>query len=310
MIDRTDRIITFPWMGKGYSEMIKQSLESLGLNIQLPPKTTRRTINLGVKNSSEMMCYPYKVSLGNFIEALEEGANTLIMYDSRGQCRLRHYHKIQEFTLKNLGYDGFEMLGISGINLIKTLRKISGKSRLEILSKLYYKFPKELKVYDDEKTNWSNKEPNIGIIGEVFCACDETINYGIKDKIKYYGANPFNTVTLTDFFGNHILGKKFIPFIKDNKYEKQADKYLNGKLGGHGYENICNLLEIIDKGINGVIHLLPLTCMPETTVEPFINHICRESNIPLLRIPIDENNSEANLNTRLETFIDLIKMRK
>ncbi len=81
-------------------------------------------------------------------------------------------------------------------------------------------------------------------------------------------------------------------------------------MGGHGYENIYHLLELIEKRIDGILHLLPLTCMPETTVEPFINYICREQNIPLLRIPIDENNSEANLNTRLETFVDLIKMRK
>lgn len=312
MINRADRIITFPWMGKEYNNMMKQSLENLGINVQLPPKTTRSAIELGVKNSSEMMCYPYKVTLGNFIEALDNGANTLIMYDSKGQCRLRHYYKIQEFTLKNLGYNNFEMYGISGTNLVKTLKKFSGKSRIKILFEIYHNFPKKLKAYDKRKTRWSNKKPNIGIIGEIFCACDELMNYGIENKIKSYGANPFSTVTLTDFFGEHILFKKFIPFIKDpkKKYKKQAEKYLNGKLGGHGYENLYNLLEIIDRGIDGVLHLLPLTCMPETTVEPFINHICRENNVPLLRIPIDENNSEANLETRLETFIELIKMRK
>jgi len=49
------RIISYPWIGKKYSQMLKQSLENLGLKVQLPPKTTRKTINLGVKNSSEMM---------------------------------------------------------------------------------------------------------------------------------------------------------------------------------------------------------------------------------------------------------------
>ena len=306
-----DRIISFPWMGKDYSKMIKQSLENLGLDVQLPPKTTAKTINLGVKNSSEMMCFPYKVTLGNLIESLEDGANTLLMWDSRGQCRLRHYHKIQEFTLRNLGFDNFEMYGVCGMNMAKTLKRLSGKSRLEVLLELYYKFPKRLKEYDAKKTHWSKDKLNIGIIGEIFSCCDESINYGIEDKIKSYGANPFNTVTLTSFVGDNVFGKKFIPLIRDKiKYKKEADKYLNGKLGGHGYENIYHLLELIEKGIDGVLHLLPLTCMPETTVEPFINYICRENNIPLLRIPIDENNSEANLNTRLETFVDLIKMRK
>ncbi|MHC5161326.1 MAG: 2-hydroxyacyl-CoA dehydratase, partial [Planctomycetota bacterium] len=89
----------------------------------------------------------------------------------------------------------------------------------------------------------------------------------------------------------------------------EAQKYLNGTLGGHGLENISHLLELVDKNIGGVIHLLPMSCMPETSIEPFVNTICRDSNTPLLRIPIDENTAEANLETRLETFVELIKMR-
>ena len=88
-----------------------------------------------------------------------------------------------------------------------------------------------------------------------------------------------------------------------------AEKYFNGTLGGHGKQNIANLLELVDKNIGGVIHLLPMSCMPETSIEPFVNAICRDSNTPLLRIPIDENTAEANLETRLETFVELIKMR-
>lgn len=311
MEEKMKRIISYPRMGKEYTELIKQSLENLGLNVQLPPKTTRKTINLGVRNSSEMMCFPYKVTLGNFIEALENGANTLLMYDTQGQCRLRHYYKIQKFTLNNLGYNNFEMYGVNGENLVKTLRKLSGKSRMNVMKEIYYNFPKKLKEHDETKNHWSDEKPNIGIIGEIFSAIDETINYGIEKKIKSYGANPFNTVVLGDFLGETIF-KKLNPFRKDEKkrYKKQASKYLNGKLGGHGYENIYHLLELIDKKIDGVIHVEPLTCAPEVTIEPIINHLCRKNNLPLLRIPIDENNSEANLETRIETFCELIKMRK
>ena len=86
--------------------------------------------------------------------------------------------------------------------------------------------------------------------------------------------------------------------------------HLNGSLGGHGRENISHLLELVDNHIGGVIHLLPMSCMPETSIEPFVTAICRQHNTPLLRIPIDENTAEANLDTRLETFIELIKMRE
>ena len=137
-MERKDRVVTFPWMGQKYPMLLKESLESMGLNVQLPPKTTERTIKLGVKHSAEMFCFPYKVTLGNFIEALENGANTLFMYDNRGECRLRHYYKIHEFTLRNLGYE-FEMYGVSFKNMIGILRKLTGKSFLEIGTQ-FYKF--------------------------------------------------------------------------------------------------------------------------------------------------------------------------
>jgi len=307
-----DRIISYPWIGKKYSNIIKQSLENLGLDVQLPPKTTSKTINIGVKNSSEMMCFPYKVTLGNLVEALEEGANTLLMWDSGGECRLRHYHKLQEFTLRKMEFDDFEMYGVSGKNVHGVLKKLSRRSSIKVLSEIYYNLPKRLKKYDHEKTNWSEDKPNIGIIGEIFCSCDEIINYGVEDKIRSYGANAFNSVTLTDFIGENVFGRERIQFGRGKKagFKKEANKYLNGTLGGHGYENICNLLELIDNNVDGIVHLLPLTCMPEVTVEPFISHICEENKVPLLRIPIDENNSEANLNTRLETFVELIKMKR
>ena len=304
------RIISLPRMGKQYTELLKSSLENLGLNIQLPPKTTRKTINLGVKNSAEMQCFPYKVTLGSFIESLDNGADTLFMYDTQGPCRFRHYYKLQELALRNLGYD-FEIYGINGGNLIKTLKKLSGKSSIKIMKEVYFNFPKKLKECD-KRIQWSDEKPNIGIIGELFCSMDETTNYGIENKIKSYGANPFNTVTLSDFFGGDISLKKFIPFRKDErkKHKIEASKYLNGELGGHGYENIYNLLGLVDKKVDGIIHIEPLTCAPEVMVEPIINHICKDNHIPLLRIPIDENNSEANLETRIETFCESIKMRK
>jgi predicted nucleotide-binding protein (sugar kinase/HSP70/actin superfamily) len=112
---------------------------------------------------------------------------------------------------------------------------------------------------------------------------------------------------LSSFIKESFLRK--IHWPSKNKYKKAAENYLNGELGGHGRQNIAHLLELVDNNIGGVIHLLPMSCMPETSIEPFVNEICRDSNTPLLRIPIDENTAEANLETRLETFVELIKMR-
>lgn len=300
------RTVTLPWMGKQYIQLLARALTNLGVNVQLPPKTTDKTIQLGVRNTAEMVCFPLKPTLGNFIEALDEGADTLLMYDSGGQCRLRHYWKIQEFTLRNMGYH-FEMYNVNFKNILPVIRKISGASYTAITAELVRLY-RRIKRIDAAKTAFDTDRPNIGIIGEIFTCCDERINYGIERKIEKLGGKPVNTVTLSSFIKDSFVEKTHWPSRK-KKYDKMAAQYLNGTLGGHGRENIAGLLELIDRNIGGVIHLLPMSCMPETSVEPFISEICREHNVPLLRIPIDENTAEANLVTRLETFIELIKMR-
>lgn len=301
------RTVTIPWIGKAYTELLAESLDALGLNVQLPPATTDRTIQIGVRNTAEMVCFPLKPTLGNYIEALDNGADTLLMYDSGGQCRLRHYGKIQEFTLRQMGYE-FEMYNVNFRNVLPVLKKLGGASYAQILRELFH-FYGRLKRTDKVKEAWSDGRPNIGIIGEIFTCCDERINYGIESNIHELGCKPVNTVTLSSFIRESFLQKIHCP-SKTSRYDKQAKTYLNGDLGGHGRENISHLLELVDKKVGGVIHLLPMSCMPETSIEPFVTTICRNNDTPLLRIPIDENTAEANLATRLETFIELIKMRE
>lgn len=308
MLTRQSRNVTIPWMGKAYTELLAKSLVDLGVNVQLPPRTTEKTVQLGVRNTAEMVCFPLKPTLGNFIEALDNGANTLLMYDSQGQCRLRQYWKIQEFTLRSIGHD-FEMYNINFGNILPVLQKLGGASYARIVRELFRYYARVKKV-DEKKERWSQRKPNIGIIGEIFTCCDERINYGIENKIYKLGAKPVNTVTLSSFIRESFFRKIHWPTRNRKRYDKEAEKYFNGDLGGHGRENISHLLELVNNNIGGVIHLLPMSCMPETSIEPFVTAICRESNTPLLRIPIDENTAEANLETRLETFVELIKMRE
>ena len=96
---------------------------------------------------------------------------------------------------------------------------------------------------------------------------------------------------------------------KEAKNPPIFKKMFAGKMMGHGEENVAATMKLIDMKIDGIIHLMPLSCCPESMIEPYINCLCEKTNIPLLRIPIDENNSEANLDTRLETFIKLIKWK-
>jgi predicted nucleotide-binding protein (sugar kinase/HSP70/actin superfamily) len=98
-------IITFPHCRHTWIAA-KAFFESLGIDVLVPLPISRDTEAIGAKYSPADACYPYKLTIGNMIETLEKGATVIFMAGgSKGACRLCYYAKLQERTLKKIGYD-------------------------------------------------------------------------------------------------------------------------------------------------------------------------------------------------------------
>ena len=96
--------VAFPHMGT-ISIAWAAALKKMGIEPFIPPYTSKKTLSLGTKNSPEAICLPYKLILGNFIEAIEGGTDYVAMITSPGICRLGEYGKSIKNVLKDLGYD-------------------------------------------------------------------------------------------------------------------------------------------------------------------------------------------------------------
>lgn len=88
---------------------LRSLLEQLGCNVVVPPRTSKATLEIGVKHSPEFACLPLKITLGNFVEALELGADTILMAGGVGPCRFGFYGELHREILQDMGYD-FEMV--------------------------------------------------------------------------------------------------------------------------------------------------------------------------------------------------------
>ncbi len=90
--------IGIPHIGKVYIPL-KAVFQRLNVDYVIPPVNNQRTLSLGVKYSPEGLCIPFKLTLGNMIEAAELGADTMLMVSGYGICRLGYYAKTQEQIL-------------------------------------------------------------------------------------------------------------------------------------------------------------------------------------------------------------------
>ena len=134
-----NKIISFPHIGDYYIP-IKYIIKNItNCKIIIQPKNTKKTIELGSKYSPDDICMPFKYNLGNYIEALNAGANILIQ--AGGGCRYGYYAELQEQILKEQGYN-FEFINLIQNNHISLLKlyKISKQlnPKLNLIKYIYY----------------------------------------------------------------------------------------------------------------------------------------------------------------------------
>ncbi len=89
----------------GYIDIFLGAMaRTVGPEFVFPPKTSPRTLHLGIKHSPPSTCLPFKFILGNFIEALEGGADTIAMVSDHGPCRVGMYDVVIQQILRDLGF--------------------------------------------------------------------------------------------------------------------------------------------------------------------------------------------------------------
>lgn len=131
LTDKDKKIkVSFPHMGTIYIAW-SAALRKVGVEPYVPPYTSKRTLSLGTKYSPEAICLPYKLIMGNFIEAIEGGADYVAMISSPGCCRLGEYGKCINNALSDLGYHAnyIELQLYDGIQgIYNFLKEVSHKN--------------------------------------------------------------------------------------------------------------------------------------------------------------------------------------
>ncbi|MBC9784859.1 CoA protein activase [Heliobacterium chlorum] len=123
--------VTFPHMGN-MSIVIKALLKELNIEFIPPPPITKRTLSLGVQHAPESACLPLKINIGNFLEAAEKGADTVLMAGGIGPCRFGYYNQVQREILNDLGVN-LNMIVLEPPDnhigeLLKRLRTLTGSN--------------------------------------------------------------------------------------------------------------------------------------------------------------------------------------
>jgi predicted nucleotide-binding protein (sugar kinase/HSP70/actin superfamily) len=130
--------ITFPHLGNTYI-CVKALLDDLNLDYVIPPFNNKKALETGTKYVSEMSCLPLKINIGNYLQAIEQGADTILMAGGCGPCRFGYYCEMHREILKDIGYDldiiTLELPNRDLKEFLRRVRRLTGKSGLYSFAK-------------------------------------------------------------------------------------------------------------------------------------------------------------------------------
>ncbi len=95
--------VTAPQMGT-LQILLEDLFGRLGTEFIPAPATNQEALEIGSRLGPELACLPLKIAIGNLVQGLEKGADTIVMAGGVGPCRFGYYAQIQRLILERAGY--------------------------------------------------------------------------------------------------------------------------------------------------------------------------------------------------------------
>jgi len=185
----------------------------------------------------------------------------------------------------------------------------------------------------------SGKKPLIGIIGEIFVRSNKFTNDNLIGKIEALGGEvwlspPEEWIYYVNHIGlkhamikndlksilklflknrfqtktEHRLGGIFKGHLKTNcepstrHILKKAGPYIHDSFEGETILSIGKAVDLIEKGVSGIVNAMPFGCMPGTIVTAIMRAVSRDYDIPCISIAYDGTES-VTTGIQLEAFM-------
>lgn len=281
-----------------YEELWTLFFKNLRCEVIISPATTREIMNLGNKYANDEMCTSMKNYLGH-VAYLQDKCDYILIpridnYGKENQtCTnfLSLYDIVNNlFNTKILNYNiDIEHNITERESMIKMGMKL-GRSKEEVTR--VYDEAKEESIQAREQKIKKNMaklrsdKRKILLVGHPYNTHDAYLGKSITKYIKSFNAE----VIYSDLFHTELVSRMSKAFSKELYF-----KYSKENIGA---------IEMAKNIVDGVIFLTSFPCGPDSLVNELV---IRKLEIPYLNLIIDDMDASAGMETRIESFLDIIE---
>jgi predicted CoA-substrate-specific enzyme activase len=184
------------------------------------------------------------------------------------------------------------------------------------------------------------KKPIVGIVGEIYVRSNKFSNSDVIRKVEEFGGQVWLApvcewisyvnfishhrksgqkinirdkmgIVLTQYIQNrdeHMLEQAFGKYLQYGKEPKLADilekasPYIHVSFEGEAILSVGKSVDFIEKGVSGIINVMPFTCMPGTISSAVMRLLQKKYDVPIINIAYD-GQGLTNITSRLEAFM-------
>lgn len=283
-----------------YSYLLKDFFNELNINLLTSPKTNKEIVDRGIEHSSDEMCLSLKLFFGH-LKKLENKCDYIIIMrlDNFGKndkmCtnytsiyELSKYSTESKLINLNIDLENYETLEYSLLKNKKYFKKSS------------FQIKKALKNANDKD---QKRKRNL---------CRNNINKLNSEKIKILiVSHPY--IIYDEYFGaplTDFLKKLNIEIIYSNLFDEEITATLSKRYSEDLYwkfeKEKIGSIKLTENHIDGIIFISAFPCGPDSLVNELV---IRKLSKPYLQLNIDDMSGFAGIETRLESFVDILEQR-
>lgn len=289
-----------------YHVLWETFFEELGIEYIVSPKTNKELIRKGTSYSIDEACLPNKIYLGHveylldkcdyiFVPRIATLGGTKDIVCSRFQAVYDLVKNTFREKKPKLLYYSIDILNKdTELKAFLKMGKFLGKNKAQVL-KAYYiakqaeKTTKLIELSEQRRMLESNKT-KILIVSHPYNIYDEYIGKPVINTLKELDCVP-------------ILG-----CVVDEKKAREASRIISRTLPWTFNKELVGSISLYKDKVDGIILVSAFPCGPDSLVNEMILRRLKEK--PTITLVLDAQEGTAGMETRLESFIDIIRLKE
>jgi len=285
-----------------YDELWSAFFDNLGFETVLSPPTNKEIVKKGIANSIDEACFSSKIFIGH-VEHLLDKCDTIFIPRIENAA-IREEYCTRIFGLYDLAKNTFPQANLLNAEVNYLFRKRESNAFVEIGSMLGVGKEVSMEAYKNAfELSQKKKAEKIAkqeqLLGEG----------GLKVLVFSHAYNTYDA----------YIGKEIISYFEDNNIkvayadlidDKEAQQLAKQSYGKRIYWKISaqligGLIKYKSR-IDGIVLISTFPCGPDSLFNELVIRVTKDK--PVLSLVIDELDASAGIQTRLESFTDILEV--